>query len=332
MNEGGVNMERFVPVDMQYKNIVRKFFFRQCPPKPLTKSEFILENQLEYASIQEIEKRYYSYLYCYNYQYVKELDERVEREIREGALEDPYLADIEKSLLNKKKKVGLEKKHIFRKINHHKKKDGLKREKYFPKRTKKKRSPNKINFILSWIKTFFVEKTKKICYEFKNKSKLKVAGFCFFTIISILSGGVGICSLISLIPPLLNIGWCEATKVVLLKAVIALLGCFIFKICQCLIHNSTKDYLEETILDCDDSLKTEMVSEQDNILSNSKVKQYDEGSYKNASLDDLNKTESENNKLEKSNLTSWDEVEKLLNFDEGSDYSNIESKAKVKRI
>lgn len=93
-------METPVSFEKQYKNIIRKFFFRQNPPKPLTREEFMMENHLERKSQEEINNRYYSYLYVYNYQYVKALDEKVNREIGEASLEDEELAQIEKFLAN----------------------------------------------------------------------------------------------------------------------------------------------------------------------------------------------------------------------------------------
>ncbi|MDE5587508.1 MAG: hypothetical protein K2I72_03955 [Bacilli bacterium] len=117
-------MENSVSFEKQYKNIVRKFFFRQNPPKPLTKEEFIAENQLEGKSNKEIENRYYSYIYVYNYQYVQALDQKVDREIGEANLEDENLAEIEQFLSEgnhfeskdkrkKKKHIKKEKKHSF---------------------------------------------------------------------------------------------------------------------------------------------------------------------------------------------------------------------------
>ncbi len=108
-------METSVSLNEQYKNIVRKFFFRQNPPKPLTKEEFIVKNQLERKSIEEIENRYYSYLYVYNYQYVKELDQKVACEMKEAKLKDKDLTEIENFLLkgndfNPKEKTSKRKK------------------------------------------------------------------------------------------------------------------------------------------------------------------------------------------------------------------------------
>jgi len=95
-------MENEMSLEKQYRNIVRKFFFRQNPPMPLTKEEYIIENQLQEESDKVIDCRYYSYFYSYNYQYVKELNQKVEKEIREGAMEDEYLAQIENELYSMK--------------------------------------------------------------------------------------------------------------------------------------------------------------------------------------------------------------------------------------
>ena len=85
-------MENITTESLQYRNIVRKFFFRQEPPKPLTKEEFINSYGEAY------ENEYYTYLYSYLSQYVNDLDQRVDKEISEGAVNDSYLAEIEKEL------------------------------------------------------------------------------------------------------------------------------------------------------------------------------------------------------------------------------------------
>lgn len=93
-------MENITIESLQYRNIVRKFFFRQNPPKPLTKEEFI-ENYGE-----AYENEYYTYLYSFLSQYVADLDQRVDKEISEGAINDSYLAEIEKEL-EKNKDSGI---------------------------------------------------------------------------------------------------------------------------------------------------------------------------------------------------------------------------------
>lgn len=92
IERGGIVMENITVESLQYRNIVRKFFFRQNPPQALTKEEFVETYGESY------ENTYYTYLYSYLSQYVSELDQRVDKEISEGAVNDQYLAEIEKEL------------------------------------------------------------------------------------------------------------------------------------------------------------------------------------------------------------------------------------------
>ncbi len=189
ISEGEKGMNTQMPTEIQYRNIVRKFFFRQNPPKPLTKEDFIKKNGLENISTKECEKRYYSYLYYYNYEYVKALDEKVEREIREGAKEDPYLAEIEKELEKGKKSNQYTPESVFKQEIDTQKKPRKPKKKLFNfrKRIKPiKKKPEKQKIKESKESTG----NEKPEVSKKNTMKLVIAGI--FSILFVSSGIYGL--------------------------------------------------------------------------------------------------------------------------------------------
>lgn len=72
-------------MEQQLKNIVRKVFFLENPPKVLSKEEF---------SKNVDEKLYYAYLYYYYDNYAKRLDAKVEEEIKKVENQDPRIVEI----------------------------------------------------------------------------------------------------------------------------------------------------------------------------------------------------------------------------------------------
>lgn len=72
-------------MEQQIKNIVRKVFFLENPPQVLSKEEF---------SKTVDEKLYYAYLYYYYDNYAKQLDTKVEEEIKKVENQDPRIVEI----------------------------------------------------------------------------------------------------------------------------------------------------------------------------------------------------------------------------------------------
>ncbi len=200
-------MENIATESLQYRNIVRKFFFRQEPPKPLTKEEFINSYGEAY------ENEYYTYLYSYLSQYVNDLDQRVDKEISEGAVNDSYLAEIEKELEKNKDTKTYAKENeesVFQKM---KKKDSnsvvpndeeeeeleeeMEESKKKPFSLKKNFHKNKKNK-----KSFFQNTKEKIAKKMEKSHKKRgvrknlIDGFSVFSLISLLAGGSGIYSLV----------------------------------------------------------------------------------------------------------------------------------------